>query len=128
MQNNLKVLICDDSTLIRKKLKDILKRCKCEEVFESENGNKAVEMAKLYSPDIVFMDIIMPEKDGIEALKEIREWNPDVKVVMVSSVGTNQHLKRALENGAIDFIQKPVTLEAVTNVLTKVLEEGNVNV
>lgn len=128
MENQLRVLICDDSVLIRKKLRSTLEKCKCKEVFEAENGNVAVELVKAQNPDLIFMDIVMPDKDGIEALKEIMEINPRAKVVMASSVGTNEHLKKALENGAFDFIQKPITLESVTNLIEKVLKEGSVNV
>lgn len=128
MGNSLRVLICDDSILIRKKLRNTLEKCKCEEIYEAENGNVAVELVKVNNPDLIFMDIVMPDKDGIEALKEIMEFNPDAKVVMASSVGTNEHLKKAIENGAYDFIQKPISLESITNLIEKVLKEGNVNV
>lgn len=128
MGNSLRVLICDDSILIRKKLRNTLEKCKCEEIFEAENGNVAVELVKVNNPDLIFMDIVMPDKDGIEALKEIMEINPNAKVVMASSVGTNDHLKKALENGAYDFIQKPISLEAIANLIEKVLKEGSVNV
>lgn len=128
MKNNLRVLICDDSVLIRKKLRDTLAKCKCQEIFEAENGNVAVESVKANNPDLIFMDIVMPDKDGIEALKEIMEINPKAKVVMASSVGTSDHLKQALENGAYDFIQKPISLEAITNLIEKVLEEESANV
>lgn len=124
MENNLKVLICDDSLLIRKKLKDTLEKCKCKEIYEAENGNVAVEMVKDKNPDLIFMDIVMPNKDGIEALQEIKDINPNVKVVMASSAGTNEHLKKALENGAYDFIQKPISLEAVAYLIEKVIKEG----
>lgn len=128
MGNNLSVLICDDSILIRKKLRSVLEKCKCKEIFEAVNGNIAVELAKAHNPDLIFMDIVMPEKDGIEALKEIMAFNPEAKIVMASSVGTNDHLKEALANGAYDFIQKPVSFEAITNLIEKVIKEGNVNV
>lgn len=128
MKNNLRVLICDDSVLIRKKLRNTLEKCKCQEIFEAENGNVAVESVKANNPDLIFMDIVMPDKDGIEALKEIMEINPKAKVVMASSVGTSDHLKKALENGAYDFIQKPISLEAITNLIEKVLEEESANV
>ena len=128
MANNLKVLICDDSVLIRKKLRSILEKCKCGEVFEAENGNVAVELVKVHNPDLIFMDIVMPDKDGIEALKEIMKINPNTKIVMASSVGTNAHLKTALEYGAYDFIQKPISFEAVASLVEKVLKEGSVNV
>ncbi|MGX6445291.1 response regulator [Neobacillus sp. K501] len=125
MENNLKVLICDDSLLIRKKLRETLEKCDCKEIFEAENGIAAVAVAKESKPDLVFMDIIMPDKDGIEALIEIKEINPNAKVVMASSVGTKEHLKKALENGAYDFIQKPLSPEAITHLIEKVLREGN---
>lgn len=128
MENHLRVLICDDSVLIRKKLRSNLEKCKCEEIYEAENGNVAVEVAKEKNPDLVFMDIVMPDKDGIEALEEIMSFNPNTKVVMASSAGTKEHLKKALEKGAYDFIQKPISLEAITNLIEKILKEGSVNV
>jgi two-component system, chemotaxis family, chemotaxis protein CheY len=128
MENHLKVLICDDSILIRKKLRTALEKCKCAEIFEAEDGNAAVDLVKENNIDLIFMDIVMPYKDGIEALKEIKEINPSAKVVMASSVGTNENLKTALKYGAYDFVQKPITLEAVVNIIEKVLKEGTVNV
>lgn len=126
--NDLSVLICDDSILIRKKIRSALEKCKCKEIFEAVNGNLAVELVKAQKPDLVFMDIVMPEKDGIQALKEIMEFNPTAKVVMASSVGTNDHLKEALAYGAYDFIQKPISLEAITNLIEKVIKEDTANV
>lgn len=128
VENNLRVLVCDDSLLIRKKFRQTLEKCKCKEILEAENGNEAVEAVKKEKPDLVFLDIVMPDKDGIEALKEIKEISPDTKVIMASSVGTSKNLKIAVENGAYDFIQKPITLEAVLNIIEKVLKEDNVNV
>lgn len=128
MGNQLRVLICDDSVLIRKKLRSTLEKCKCEEIYEAENGNVAVEVARDKNPDLILMDIVMPEKDGIEALEEIINFNPNAKVVMASSAGTKDHLKKALDKGAYDFIQKPISLEAITNLIEKILKEGSVNV
>lgn len=121
--SSLKVLICDDSLLIRKKLREMLEKCNCYEIYEAENGLRAVELVKENQFDLVFLDIIMPEKDGIEALEEMKKQNPKVRVVMASSAGTKGNLKKALENGAYDFIQKPITLEAVANIIEKVLKE-----
>lgn len=123
MEVNLKILLVDDSVLIRKKLRSILEKCKCNNIFEAENGEKAIELVKLEQPDLVFLDIVMPDKDGIEALKEIKDFNPDIKVVMASSAGTQSHLRKAIELGAYDFIQKPVTLEAVANIIEKIIKE-----
>jgi two-component system, chemotaxis family, chemotaxis protein CheY len=128
LENQLRVLICDDSVLIRKKLRGTLEKCKCGEIFEAKDGNEAIELASKKNPDLIFMDIVMPGKDGIEALEEIMSNNPATKVVMASSAGTKDHLKKALEKGAYDFIQKPISLEAVTNLIEKVLKEGSVNV
>ncbi|MGJ7911619.1 response regulator [Neobacillus sp. LXY-1] len=128
MENNLKVLVCDDSALIRKKLRGMLEKCKCKEIIEAENGNVAIESVKHNQPDLIFMDIVMPDKDGIEALTEIKEISPTSKVVMASSVGTKEHLKKALENGAYDFIQKPISLDSIVNLLEKIIKEGKVNV
>lgn len=128
MNSSLKVLICDDSVLIRKKLRGMLEKCKCEEILEADNGDAAIDVVKESTPDIVFMDIVMPNKDGIEALKEIMEIHPKAKVIMASSAGTSAHLKDAIKHGAYDFIQKPITLEAVTNVIEKVLKEEGSNV
>ncbi|KGR92360.1 chemotaxis protein CheY [Ureibacillus massiliensis 4400831 = CIP 108448 = CCUG 49529] len=125
MGNNLSVLICDDSMLIRKKLRSALEKCKCETIYEAENGVQAVEQAKEHNPDLIFLDIVMPDKDGIEALKEIKANNTEVKVVMASSVGTSDHLKEALANGAYDFIQKPISLEAIAQLIEKVMKEEN---
>ncbi|MEC1717933.1 response regulator transcription factor [Schinkia azotoformans] len=123
MEVNLKFLLVDDSVLIRKKLRSILEKCNCKNIFEAENGEIAIELVKQEQPDVVFLDIIMPDKDGIEALKEIKEYNSDIKVVMASSAGTQSHLRKAIELGAYDFIQKPVTLEAVANIIEKIIKE-----
>lgn len=123
MGRQLKVLICDDSILIRKKLRGALEKCKCEEIYEAENGKVAVDLFRENNPDLVLMDIVMPEKDGIAALEEIIAINPHAKVVMASSAGTREHLKKALEKGAYDFIQKPISLEAITKLIEKVLKE-----
>lgn len=123
MQKQLNVLICDDSALIRKKLKNILEVCKCHSIEEAEDGIAAIQKAKEMKPDLIFMDIVMPGKDGIEALEEIMNENPALKVVMASSAGTQSHLKQALDLGAYDFIQKPITLEAVTAIIEKIIKE-----
>ncbi|WP_180968088.1 response regulator [Cytobacillus massiliigabonensis] len=122
MQKQLNVLICDDSALIRKKLKNILEVCKCGTIEEAEDGLAAIQKAKEMKPDLIFMDIVMPGKDGMEALEEIMDEDPSLKVVMASSAGTQSHLKKALDLGAYDFIQKPITLEAVTAIIEKVMK------
>lgn len=120
--SELKVLICDDSLLIRKKLKQLLEICHVYNVEEAIDGLDALEKVGSFNPNLVFLDIVMPKKDGIETLIEIKKVNPDVKVIMASSVGTQGNLKKALENGAYDFIQKPITLENLTPIIEKVMK------
>ncbi len=119
-----KALICDDSVLIRKKLKDVLIKFGCSEVFEAADGENAVNMYKENIPDLVFMDIVMPVKDGIEAVTEILQFDPKAQVIMASSSGTKTHLKKALEAGACDFLQKPVTEETVRKILVNFHKEA----
>jgi len=118
-QKKTKILVCDDSSLIRKQLKDLLVTMDCE-VFEAANGRIVVEVFKEVKPDVVFMDIVMPEVDGLEALKNIKMYDKEAKVVMLSSVGTSAKLVQALKNGAMDFIQKPYTTEQIEKIVADV--------
>lgn len=108
MAKKLKILISDDSKLLRKKLREELEKLDCE-VIEAENGKEAVMRDLQDKPDGVILDIVMPEVGGIEALQVIKEVNPDIPVIMLSSAGTPQKLMKTLELGAMDFIQKPYT-------------------
>lgn len=108
MEKKLKILISDDSKLLRKKLRAELEQLDCE-VIEAENGKEAVMRDLQEKPDAVILDIVMPEVGGIEALQVIKEVNPDIPVIMLSSAGTPQKLMKTLELGAMDFIQKPYT-------------------
>ncbi len=116
-QKTMKVLVCDDSILIRKKLKDCLLDCGCVEVIEALDGQNAIDLYKEHKPNLVFMDIVMPVKTGIEAVKEIVEFDKSAKIVMASSSGTKTHLKNALEAGAYEFIQKPFEESTIKNIL-----------
>lgn len=122
--NELKVLVCDDSILARKQLKNFLTSIGCTNIFEAANGSSAVETYKSQKPDLVFLDIVMPEKNGIEATREIIEFDKDAYIVMASSVGTQGNLKEALKLGAKDFIQKPLDTEQIQKVIHTVLEGG----
>jgi len=88
-------------------MRDCLAECGDFNIVEASSGQSSVELFRQHNPDLVFLDIVMPDKNGIEALKEMIAIKKDVKVVMLSSSGTRSHLKAAMEAGASDFIQKP---------------------
>ncbi len=121
--SDIKVLICDDSILVRKKMSDILKAAGITEIYDAKDGVQAVEQFKAHNPDLTFMDIVMPEKTGIEALREIKEYNPAAKVVMASTVGTQSNLTDAITAGAFEFLQKPVQDDDVYKILNSFTKE-----
>ncbi|MFB4475901.1 response regulator, partial [Oceanobacillus caeni] len=102
-----KVLIVDDAAFMRMMIKDILTKNGFEVVGEAQDGAQAVEKYKELSPDLVTMDITMPEMDGITALKQIKEVNPEAKVIMCSAMGQQAMVIDAIQAGAKDFIVKP---------------------
>lgn len=116
----IKVMICDDSMFVRKKMKDTIKACGIEDIIEAADGQQAVDKYKAEKPDLVFMDIVMPVKTGVDALKEIKEFDSGAKVIMASSVGTQANLKEAIVAGAFDFLQKPIEDAAVQKIIAKV--------
>ena len=116
MTRKLKILITDDSLLLRRKLKQELESLGCE-VFEAKNGKEAVMMYLENQPDGTFLDIVMPEVGGLEALKAIRKINEKAQVIMLSSTGTSSKLVETLKFGAIDFIQKPYTTQQIKKTL-----------
>ena len=119
---NKKILICDDSILFRKQIKECVETFfRPVEVYEAVDGNMAVSSYKQYTPDLVFMDIIMPNKDGISALADILEFDSNAKVIMISSVGTQSYIKTAIETGAKNFLQKPIEPECVEKIIKIVL-------
>lgn len=121
--DNAKILICDDSILARKQLKDIIGSLGSPVFAEAADGQSAIETYKKVKPDIVFLDIVMPVKDGNDAIHEIMEFDSSATIIIVSSVGTQSQLKAALEAGAKDFIQKPIDEKQVSVILTKHFEE-----
>ena len=115
-----RVLIVDDAIFMRMKLKDILEKNGFEVVAEAQNGMEAIEKYKSERPDLVTMDITMPEMDGIEALKKIREIDNSAKVIMCSAMGQQGMVMDAIKAGAIDFIVKPFDTTRVIESLGKV--------
>lgn len=115
---NKKILVCDDSILARKQLMDAVKEVADGAIFiEGKNGSEAVELYKSEKPDLVFMDIVMPEKDGTTALGEIKNFDNDAVIIIVSSVGTQEQLKKAIQLGAKDFIQKPFEKNQIKEII-----------
>ncbi len=115
------ILICDDAAFMRMMIKDILSKNGYNVVGEAENGLKAVEKYKEVSPDLVLMDITMPEMDGIQALKEIVKVNPAAKVIMCSAMGQQAMVIESIQAGAKDFIVKPFQAERVLEAVKKVV-------
>ncbi|WP_217585599.1 response regulator [Lentibacillus saliphilus] len=119
MSNN--ILIVDDAAFMRMMIKDILVKNGFNVVGEAPDGAVAVEKYKELQPDLVTMDITMPEKDGIEALKEIRAINPDAKIIMCSAMGQQAMVIDAIQSGAKDFIVKPFQADRVIEAIQKAL-------
>lgn len=112
-----RILIVDDSRTSRRVLKDILVRAGYEIAGEAVNGKEAVEMYGKLLPDFVTMDITMPEMDGIEALRQIKEGYPDSKVIMVTAAGQKEKMMEAVKIGAGEFVAKPFVEEVVLEAL-----------
>lgn len=118
-----KVLICDDAPIIRLMLRDIIEFHGYEIAGEAGNGQEAVDLYKQLKPDIVTMDIIMPEKDGIAALSEILEFDKEAKIVMVTAIDQRESLMKAIRIGATDYIVKPFENDRVISAVKKALGE-----
>lgn len=114
-----KILICDDAAFMRMMLKDIMKRIGYSEVYEAENGKKAIEKYIEFKPDLVFMDITMPEMDGIEALKRIIAHDKNAAVIMCAAIGQSPLAVETMKNGAKDVIFKPYNIERVKEIVNK---------
>ncbi len=115
------VLICDDAAFMRMMIKDILSKNGYGIAGEAENGAKAVEKYNETKPDLVLMDITMPEMDGIQALKQIRATDPNACVIMCSAMGQQAMVIEAIQSGAKDFIVKPFQAERVLEAVQKVV-------
>ncbi|MFE4238921.1 response regulator [Peribacillus butanolivorans] len=116
-----KILIVDDAAFMRMMIKDILSKNGFEIVGEAADGAQAVEKYRETYPDLVTMDITMPEMDGITALKEIKKVNPQAKVIMCSAMGQQAMVIDAIQAGAKDFIVKPFQADRVLEAINKAL-------
>ncbi|MGN0027466.1 MAG: response regulator [Clostridium sp.] len=116
-----KVLIVDDAAFMRMMIKDILQKNGFEVVGEASNGIEAVNLYKKERPDVVTMDITMPDMDGIEAVKEIRAFDESAKIIMCSAMGQQSMVMDAIKSGAKDFIVKPFQADRVLEAIRKVV-------
>lgn len=116
-----RVMLVDDASFMRMMLKNILVGAGYEVIGEAENGAKAIEQFKTLKPDLVIMDIIMPEMGGIDAVREIIKANPSAKILMCSSMGQQSLVVEAIQAGAKDFIVKPFQPSNVLEAVKKAL-------
>lgn len=115
-------MIVDDAAFMRMALKKILTGLGIDVIAEAENGMSAIQKFKETKPDIITMDITMPEMNGIEALRQIRKINSDTRVIMVTAMGQETFVREAVLNGAKDFIVKPFKEETVKAIVESVLK------
>ncbi|MBP2640095.1 MAG: response regulator receiver protein [Firmicutes bacterium] len=114
-----RILVVDDAAFMRMMIKDILTKNGYEIVGEAENGLRAIEKFQELRPDLITMDITMPEMDGISAVKEIRKIDPSAKVIMCSAMGQQSMVIEAIQSGARDFIVKPFQPDRVLEAIRK---------
>ncbi len=113
------VLIVDDSAFMRNMLRNIITQAGANVSGEAADGQEAVDKTKELQPQIVFLDIMMPNVNGLDALKQIKQEFPDVKVVMCTSAGQEKIIAEAVESGASEFVKKPFKPDEVSQVIAK---------
>jgi two-component system chemotaxis response regulator CheY len=119
-----RVLIADDASFMRQMIRDIIEPEGFEVVGEASDGVEVVEKYKQLRPDLVMMDIVMPKRSGIDAVKAIKAEDAGARVVMCSALGQDALVREALQAGASDFIVKPFKPDAVLSTLAKVVEKA----
>ena len=116
-----KIMLVDDAAFMRMMLKNTLTQAGYTDLVEAEDGAKAVELYPAEKPDMVFMDITMPNKDGLETLKEIKAMDPKATIVMCSAMGQETMVMDSIKSGAKDFIVKPFKPERILSTVKKIL-------
>lgn len=116
-----KILICDDSAFMRMMIKEVLKSNEYKIVGEAVNGREGIEKYNVLKPDLVLMDLTMPEMDGITALKEIIKNDSQANIIILSAMGQQDKVDEALNLGAKDFIVKPFKPERLLETIKKVI-------
>ena len=120
-----RILVADDASFMRQMIREIVEEDGHEVVAEASDGVEAVEEFRKHHPDVVTMDIVMPRRSGIDAVKGIVELDPTARVVMCSALGQETLVTEALTAGACDFIVKPFKPDAVLSTIRKVLEKDD---
>src|SRR3712207_364957 len=118
----LRTIIADDDPLVRRLIRDTLQRDDVRVIAEASTGREAVELALFYRPDVVVMDFMMPEMDGIEATRRIYEHDPSIRVVLLTGAGDEELGLRGLRAGASGYLSKEVELEALPRALRGALD------
>lgn len=117
-----KILIVDDNDLMRALLRGILRGENCLVVGEAKNGLVALEMVEKTIPDIVFLDVMMPEMDGLEVLQNVKEKHPQIQVVMITGSPSVDNVQESIQGGASGFIVKPFNTAKVLDTLRKTVQ------
>jgi two-component system chemotaxis response regulator CheY len=123
----LKVLVVDDSLIIRKKITKLLEQLGHEVVYSAVNGKDAIENYQIYKPDLVTMDITMPDMDGIEASSRIVGLDENAIIIMVTSHGQEDMVIKSIKAGAVGYMLKPVTKDKLATAIGEVFEEYAIN-
>lgn len=119
-----RILIVDDAAFMRMMIKNILTKNGYEVIGEAENGAIALQMYTEHKPDLVTMDITMPEMDGIQGVKAIRGSDPNANIIMCSAMGQQSMVMEAIQAGAKDFIVKPFQQDRILQAIERVLSRG----
>ena len=119
-KRRISIIIADDNDMMRSILRGMLRGEEYDVIGEARNGLAAVEMAERLKPDIICMDVMMPEKNGIEALVEIKRASPEIEIIMVTGNSDPETVQESIQNGACGFIIKPFNAARVLDTLAKV--------
>lgn len=114
-----KIMVVDDANFMRMMLKDILQGSGFNTVIEAKSGGEAIIFTKVERPEVVILDVTMPDMDGIEALKKIKNFDPNIKVIMCSSMGQEDMVEECFNQGADDFIMKPFKPERIIQAVSQ---------
>lgn len=119
MEEGKKILIADDSVFTRNLMRKFVLDAGVDRISEAKDGREAIDIYEKEMPDLVLMDIMMPNMNGLEALKAIREKHPDAKVIIYTASNQELVIKQALNEGALDFLPKPILREDVIAVIKR---------